>query len=43
MVNSITVYRVLNACVKRMRDCEFYHMRKVFTCIDIAYLLYCIV
>ena len=28
-----TVHRVLNACVKRMRDL------RVFTCIDIVYLL----
>ena len=32
-----TVYRVLNACVKRMRDCEF------LRAFDIAYVLHCIV
>ena len=33
-----TVYRV-----KRMRDCEFYCMRKVFTRIDIIQCTYCTV
>ena len=37
------VYQVLNACIKRMRDCDFLLHEQSFTRIDIAYPLYCIV
>ena len=39
-------YRIsgIEMCVSKECEIEsFYHMCKVFTCIDIVYLLYCIV